>query len=213
MILGVIENASTVVQEAERVMAFLQKSRKAYVEAHATDFASQDDVAHYLSDWVANYEISDYLVAEAKEDSLLEAVHFFRYNQMPECETATYEERLRLQDESVFGTAVPGGADDKSIAELEAGATRFFVERFLPEHALLRPEHWSQQRMQQDGKPPVFVVDVNNHFVAAVPLIIEPSSESQGGPTLLVVDTTRGSSIPNSALVYLFDLAFGEQKA
>lgn len=206
-----LENPSAVAEEAERVMAFLQECRNSYVKTHPSDFDSQFGIAHYMSDWVANYEISDYLLGEAQRGSLIESVHFFRYNQMPELATATHEERLRLEDERCFGIAVPGASDSKVIAELEPGATRFFVERFLPEHILLRPEHWVKDN--EGTLPPVFVVDVNDHFVAAVPLIIEPSSDSPGGPTLLVVNTTRGDYLKNPALVYLFDLAFGTQHA
>lgn len=207
-----LEDPSAVAAEAERVMAFLQECRQVYVDANTPDFKSPSEVAHYKSDWVANYEISDYLVAEAGRGSLLDSVHFFRYNQIPELESATHEERLRLEDERCFGSALPGGGDCKVNAELEPGATRFFVERFLPEHALLRPEQWARHR-ERDAAPPVFVVDVHDHFVAAVPLVIEPSSDTAGGPTLLVVNTTGANYLHNPALVYLFDLVFGESRA
>lgn len=211
-VIAKLEDPSVVTAEAERVMAFIQDCRKCYIDSHSSDFKSTCEVARYKSDWVANYEISDYLVAEAGRGSLLDSVHFFRYNQMPEIGTATHEERVRLEDERCFGSAVPGGADSKVLAELEPGATRFFVERFLPGHALLRPEQWATER-DQDSPPPVFVVDVNDHFVVAVPLVIEPSSDTTGGPTLFVVNTTSANYLHSPALVYLFDLVFGETKA
>lgn len=205
-----LENPNLVAAEAEHFMNFLQEDRRAYVESHPSDFGSHSDIASYISAWVANYEISDYCLAQAKHGRLAQSIHFFRYNQMPEFETATHEERVRLEEERCFGTAPPGSAVCKKTAELEPGATRFFMERFLPDRSLLRPECWAQQCIKEDAAPPVFIVDVNDHFVVAVPLIIEPSSESQGGPTLLVVNTTRANYLHSPALIYLFDLIFGE---
>ena len=68
---------------------------------------------------------------EATNGVLLDTVHFFRYNQMPEFDTAEHEERERLEEERRFGSALPGGGDKQSAA-LEPGATRFIVERFIP---------------------------------------------------------------------------------
>lgn len=208
-IFSTLESQTCVATEAERVMGFVQERRQVYIDSHSSDFHSSRDIANYRSDWVANYEISDYFLAEAKQGRLLESVHFFRYNQTPEFESATHEERTRLKEEFVFGGAILGSSDCKATAELDVGATRFFVERFSPDHAQLRPECWLRQCRQKDTAPPVFVVDVNDHFVMAVPLIVEPSPESQGGQTLLVVNTTRANYLHSPALLYLFDLVFG----
>jgi hypothetical protein len=209
-IFDMLEKPSVVAAEVEKAMAFVHACRQDYVDSHASDFCSPDDVAHYMSDWVANYEISDYLAAAARQGSLTRSVHFFRYNQMPEIESATHEERTRLQEESCFGRALAGEPVCKGTAQLEQGGTRFFAESFLPHHALFRPEQWKREHASKcDEAPPVFVVDVNGHFVVAVPLIIEASANCQGGRALLVLNTTRGSYIHSPALVYLFDLVWG----
>jgi len=205
-----LQDPSEVAAKAESMMQFLQQCRKRYVNDHLSDFHGAGDDSHYMRDWVANYEISDYLCGQAEQELLPDNIHFFRYNQMPEIETATHEERMRLEEERCFGVAVSDG--DKVTAKLEPGATRFIVERFTSEHALLRPEHWFKQKTSEDQAPPVFVVDVNDHFVAAVPLfVVENPSKPAGEPVLIVVNTTGSSYLRSPALVYLFDLAFGKE--
>merc|ERR1712232_93881 len=147
-LLAEVEKTCLVEKEAERVMAFLKDRRSKYIADNTSEFPEKTEESHYMTDWVANYEISDYLLDQSKQEAMLDSVHFFRYNQMPEIESAEHEELMRLQEEVCFGRAVPGGSDSKLTAELEPGATRFFVETFSPEHAQLRPESWCQQHLR-----------------------------------------------------------------
>lgn len=205
-----LEDLDVVSGEVERVMKFVQQCRHEYIEKHTTRFENPSvDIPHYQSDWVANYEISDFLRTEAATGALSDSIHFFRYNQMPEFDEAKHEERERMEEERCFGSAVIPG--DKQSAPLQPGATRFIVECFVaPEQGLRRPEHWAQAHMEH-GTPAVFVVDVNGHFVVAVPLKIQEMLGDAVVHTLVVINTSSACYLDSPALVYLFDLAFGEK--
>ena len=50
-----------------------------------------------MCNWVANYEISDFFKAKPHQ------VTFFRYNQYPERDASTFEEKERMIEEKPFG--------------------------------------------------------------------------------------------------------------
>lgn len=204
-LLGFIEstlsNVDCVTARIKDAMYFIQDSRKSYVRDHIIDFPTEEGRSQYLRAWVANYEISDYL----QQGTVLENVYFFRYNQWPERNEATHEECKRMEEEREFGSDVTG---DKGSVPLKDGATRFIVERFMPERKLQRPEVWlAEQEMMVSFEscrlPSVFIVDVNGHFVVAF------NTELEGKPTLIVINTTVGSYLHWPALSYIYDLVFG----
>jgi hypothetical protein len=57
---GVTPSDRNVLPGLEQAMAAIAQSRKAYVDAHCEMFSEQDR-KNYLRDWVANYEIVDFL--------------------------------------------------------------------------------------------------------------------------------------------------------
>ena len=53
--LDLLCNKDVMLAEVRKAMAFIQKSRQAYVCEHASDFATDRDQSSYLRDWVANF--------------------------------------------------------------------------------------------------------------------------------------------------------------
>eukprot|EP00933_Yihiella_yeosuensis_P002227 TRINITY_DN10368_c0_g4_i1.p1 TRINITY_DN10368_c0_g4~~TRINITY_DN10368_c0_g4_i1.p1 ORF type:complete len:317 (-),score=58.27 TRINITY_DN10368_c0_g4_i1:82-1032(-) len=215
-----LQDQSKVVTQVSRAMAYISKARRAFIAERAADFKDKELQRRYMSDWVANYEISDFLrsqASQAEKDGFPKNLFFFRYNQMPEIDDAKHEELARLEEERCFGGRLLGSAGDKATCELEPGASRFIVEQFLPTRDLLRPSDWalaSSASTSTRESPDVFIVDVNGHFVAAAAMYIEEEGEascSESMPTLLVINTTHGNYLDRPALTYLFDLAFCEQ--
>lgn len=196
-----LKNVNTVMSRVEDAMRFIQDSRKAYIEEHEKDFPSHDEKEEYMRAWVANYEISDYL----QTYKVSQNVYFFRYNQWPERDDATHEERDRMEEEREFGSDAVG---NKGNVPLMDGATRFLLERFQPQRMLQRPETWHSEYETEVSfggpvHPCVFVVDVNGHFLVAFDAILD------GKLTLVVINTTAGSYLQYPALSYIFDLVFG----
>lgn len=184
-------------------MEVIAQSRRAWVANHAADFPTDASRNNYLSAWVANYEISDFLQAKASRACLdCHPVHFVRYNQWPQYRTATHEERARLVEEERFG----GSSDADGRVNYREGDSVFIVESFRPERRLESPEEFLQ------GHPPcrapgVFVADLNGHFVTCVAVHLEtPSGEEK--PTLIVVNTTGTRYLDNLTCAFIFDLCF-----
>lgn len=123
-------------------MEFVAASRSAWIANHPADFKSEASRSNYLTAWVANYEISDFLrlkATPAAPDSV--PVHFVRYNQWPQYSTATHEERARMVEEKRFG----GSADSAGQASYGPNDALFVVESFTPQRVLQRPEEFVQR--------------------------------------------------------------------
>jgi len=186
-----LQEPDVVMMEVRAAMQFVQQSRSAYVCAHKDQFRSASSERKYMRNWVANYELSDYLIQQGGRAA---GITFVRYNQWPERGDAEHEEAERMQlEESIFGGTAQG---DKAKVQLEAGAARFIVEEFVPARRLTRVPDW-----EASGENPVFVIDLNGHFVAALALTID------GCHTLALFNTTSANYI-NDAAGATFDLAF-----
>jgi len=211
-IVSYLQDLTRVTPEVEKVMKAISKWREAYVEAHASDFKNERERKKYQSDWVANYEISDYLTqtkAESKE-GLGEGgtpahLHFFRYNQWPERGDAKHEEKARMTEEKPFGGESLG---DKATVEMEKGASRFIIESFSPSRKLRRPGAWVtlQRDTKTLGKNHVFLLDVNGHFVTSFACRLKRDNDVI--PALVVINTTSSSYLSNGAPAAAFDAAF-----
>eukprot|EP00696_Hemimastix_kukwesjijk_P019574 gnl/Hemi2/8889_TR3073_c0_g1_i1.p1 gnl/Hemi2/8889_TR3073_c0_g1~~gnl/Hemi2/8889_TR3073_c0_g1_i1.p1 ORF type:complete len:101 (+),score=3.45 gnl/Hemi2/8889_TR3073_c0_g1_i1:317-619(+) len=65
----------SVIQGIKRVMIWIHQQRHRYVDAHPASFPTAREKAYYLSDWVANYELSDWLHSQRASH---QNVHFVR---------------------------------------------------------------------------------------------------------------------------------------
>jgi len=207
-----------VVWQVENVIKYISEARGGYISRNKGSFKNKKIIDRYRSDWVANYEISDYL----RQQVMCESVHFVRYNQWPERNGATYEEKERLVEEKVFGGKVCG---DKVSVSLEEGASRFIVESFHPSRRLYRPEDWIKINAQKtteskesrdspiNHRPQIFVLDLNGHFACCFSCVVAKSSNSKKSGVeqvrvLIVINTTSASYLSAGAPCAAFDLAF-----
>eukprot|EP00929_Paragymnodinium_shiwhaense_P075982 TRINITY_DN38959_c0_g1_i1.p1 TRINITY_DN38959_c0_g1~~TRINITY_DN38959_c0_g1_i1.p1 ORF type:complete len:316 (-),score=37.21 TRINITY_DN38959_c0_g1_i1:467-1321(-) len=130
------EAVEPVLREA---MAFVSARRRAWIESHARDFPSEAERNRYMTAWVANYEISDFLRQRAEEDPTDTPCQLFaRYNQWPERKVATQEEHVRLLEEERFG----GCTDEKGHVTYGPDDAMFIVETIRPSRALQTPQEF-----------------------------------------------------------------------
>lgn len=214
--------------ELADVMAHIRASRERWIAEHAADFPDDRSRRDYLTAWVANYEISDYLACQTAEDA--NGIVFLRFNQWPERGSAKHEEAARLQiEEARFG----GGEGDKADTATYSGAdpdtySMFVVEDFgtdrgiapddrdgaAPEGPVLRtPAEWLEARHAREKlrHAKVFILDLNGHFCVAVPHA--HPKEVPGGLdcSLMLLNTTQASYLGGTGGLIAsvaFDLAF-----
>lgn len=177
---------------AEAVRA-VYLSRTAWLDAHSKDFTP---VARqrYLSAWVANFEISDWLREKSPP-----GVYFARYNQWPEFGVSTHEEAERLIEEKQFG-----GKTGPEGNVYGPGEAVFFVEQFRP-WKFLRPEEFNPPLLH----PLVLAADLNGHFVTCAALKLREGETEV--PMLLVLNTTGTKYADHCG--YVFDLCFHPEAA
>ena len=199
-----LQNVSEMEPEVRKVMAHMEKSRATYIMANKSDFKSPGEERQYMTAWAANYELSDYLKDCAKAGRIGPNVFFLRYNQWPERNTASHEELQRLVEEEPFGGHNTG---DKANVQLEEGAQRFILERFLPDGTSQLQSTDEFLKGHKSFVGAIFVLDLNGHFATAV------ASGPLHDPTLIVVNTTRGNYIRSGGgggciPLVAFDLAY-----
>uniref|UniRef100_A0A7S0CW42 Uncharacterized protein n=2 Tax=Amorphochlora amoebiformis TaxID=1561963 RepID=A0A7S0CW42_9EUKA len=217
-----------VIDEVRKIMSFVHDTRQEYLKKHESKFP-ENEKDRYQRDWVANYEISDYLIKNAKDDAKEEKgekkacymcnkprVHFLRYNQWPERDGAKHEEKERLIEEKPFGGIKTG---DKATVSLEEEAARFIVESFTPKRKLYRPEEWSERYLRSARMEfkedevearlfQIFVLDVNGHFTCGFSCLLSKDPQKPPVPTLVTINTTSASYLDNSCVAAAFDLSF-----
>ena len=193
-------DASVVLPVVREAMTFVHARRSAWVDSHPADFAAPDARRRYLREWVANYEISDWLRGRGQA-----GVHFARYNQWPQHEVASHEERQRLVEEQHLG----GRCTPEGVSVFGDDDAAFFVEVAHPERSFVRPEGYAPAMVP----PPVLAADLNGHFVTCTALMLRAeegsSGEGRNAPpvrTLVVINTTGTSYADHCA--HLFDLCF-----
>ncbi|KAJ3450226.1 hypothetical protein M0812_06395 [Anaeramoeba flamelloides] len=68
--LELLKKQNTLLNSTEDVMDFIQFDRSAYIEKYSSEFELPIDKRKYLRDWVANYEIGDYLFKYKKNTDI-----------------------------------------------------------------------------------------------------------------------------------------------
>jgi hypothetical protein len=212
-------SVESVIPMVEEVVRFIQGRRRLYVENHASEFGSEKEKELYCSAWVANYEISDFCREFSKGAQLeqcegpldtrttvgqasLRSLAFCRYNQYPQRPVSTHEEHVRLAEEACFG----GKSGNDEVVTYGENDCVFFIETFGKDDqktGFHRPEGWEESAGRKSAET-VLCVDLNGHFVAAAPLILE---EEDGLKKCLLIVNTTGISYLQSA-GHVFDLAF-----
>lgn len=178
-----LNDLSTMKRRYEAVMAPILEWRKTYIKNNEDKF-SQEQKDHYIKDWVANYEISDWLKLVKNEK-----VCFIRtVEYSPDTyDKATYEEKERLLEELPFFEKYRILIDDPLLDK----SNKY----------LWHPEEWLTK---SQNTPKVFVVDVIGHFVVALPIICE------GNNMLLVINSYTPDSCGTMPISSFFELFFNK---
>jgi len=195
----VLKNMEVVLPEVRKAMEFVQNSRASYIMNHAAEFSSDRQKKSYMQNWVANYEISDFLrhCHETEgESAVAEHIHFLRFNQWPEYGAASHEEKLRLEEEEARFGGSPGEKGSTTYREEDSV---FIFEKFAPERLLLSAQEYAvrcrEQSSSDQHSTKAFILDLNGHFAVAVRCNLSLGDE----PTMLVFNTTSTTYFTGSA--------------
>lgn len=173
-----LSHPAAIMESTREMMSWLRDCRRSYILAHKYSFptefinsGTEHDEAKYISDWVANYEISQWMNKKANK-----ALHFVRCIER-EFDNVYHEEKERLIDEKPF-------LDLKMFFDttIVTGETRMF-----------RPSEWLNNFLPSvESTPPVFIGDVGGHFVVLKPVLLE----SDGGevPCIILLNTYHPNS-------------------
>ena len=175
------------------MMKAINEDRRKYIDNFGAEFETQRDKEGYITDWVANYEISDMMLRAPIE--IRQRLHFVRHIERGNVKR---EEARRLVEEKPFL-----GVEffiESFVSEEEAHPEKE-GSRNCGERILLNPFEWktffanrlqatmaledshlaSLTRIPED----VFIVDLQGHFGVAKPMVLN------GVPTLVLINTTQ----------------------
>ena len=172
----ILSHPASVLEEVREMMAWLMDTRHKYVLNHKSSFPVEfinsgtvHDEERYLRDWVANYEISDWLKMNKNG-----RIHFVRRLER-DIENVHHEEKARLKEEEGF-------LDLNMFYDvtLENGET-----------LRTRPSEWVERFASTiESEPPVFIADVEGHFVVLKPIIFIAPDGSES-PLILLLNTYK----------------------
>jgi len=135
------------INKLEEPMIYVQSSRFSYITNNHHEFNNENSTDKYMKDWVANYEISDYLNLNPNPRII------FLRNIERKPQTCNHEELRRLQEE------VPFLGED------------FFLEQYSPTTGrtkLYSPKQWIMEKCDQIEKL-VVIADLLGHFAILLP--------------------------------------------
>ena len=199
LVKDILLNLDIVLPCLQEVMRFTRHSRDAFAIAHGQ---TQADSAA-LREWVANFELSDYLRYKAFRCDETSCPIFVRYNQWPQRKEATPDEFERLIEEERFGGVSHKGGQ----VTYKENESVYFVDMLIEGGVFYSPTEFSENQLCDESElqccaPRVVVVDLNGHFAAALAV------RDENGPQLIVFNTTRGSYLQTPSVVWAFDSLF-----
>ena len=135
----------------DEAMTFTMKDRFTYCDK-STEIMTTTEREAYLRDWIANYEISDFIqnIPQTKFP-----IAFFRHNQTVDLPDAKHVERRVIMEEEVpLGESAP-----------------FFIEMFFPRRMFISSKNEFIEECATrcvDPKSVIWIVDLNGHFNVAI---------------------------------------------
>ena len=171
-------------------MDLWNKWRQKWIKDHQIMFTAEEELK-YMQDWVANYEISDWVEKEQSNKQ----IGFVRRIEN-DFASLTHEEKERVDEEIPFRNKYSLFMDDPFLSA-------------SPNSKLWCPEDWVRE-FHKNPTPRVFVVDVGGHFVAAKPIRIREGDSCT--PVMLVINSYTPNCLPNTIISSLYSLFF-EQDA
>jgi hypothetical protein len=201
----ILTNFDQVEPELRRAFVFIQDSRRAFGLSSAL---SKQETAAMLSQWIANYEIGDFMSVHSRSDR----TQFVRMNQWPARATASPDVCLRLSEEERFGGRLLG--DDRIV--YGENDSVFFIQTFRPQPTLHSPGEWllAGGAVRASERPRILILDLNGHFAVAVACNLRPAAGGQAEPperSLLLFNTTSTDYLSSEAVAWAYDSMFPPQ--
>jgi hypothetical protein len=174
-----LRNLESFQSALENAGEYYHQDRVEYLKRYASEFETEDEKNHYLNDWIANYEISDFMRLKMKDPK----VHFIR---RIEKGTVKHEELRRV-------------AEEKPFREYE-----FFVELFVTEEEkspeelqrrLVTASEWRELRRSGVHNGNTFIFDTLGHFVLLKALYFRKAENEEPIPVLALLNTSKGLQI------------------
>jgi hypothetical protein len=132
--LDISKSKEEILKRVEKVMKFIHNDRSNYIKKFKQDFKSQKEITTYMQDWVANYEISDFMKKNQNKEI------FFIRNIERDLNSIKHEEFKRVSEEENFRDEL------------------FFIEECVG-NQFKKPKEWKVP----EGSP-VFISDLGGHF-------------------------------------------------
>ncbi|KAJ5075228.1 hypothetical protein M0811_07581 [Anaeramoeba ignava] len=187
----------------EDAMKFIQNDRENYVKTHSNEFSTEKEKENYLRDWVANYEISDYIKYKANPNVIFSR---FIERDFGPFSKLNHEEKRRLEEEVPFRKY------------------KFFLDSPNPkkgeQNILQNPEEWLNENIKNENitknendsqidwkSNKIIITDSTGHFTVSLPLILLQNQKKTN--TLLVLNSLNYAVYSSQPLFkHLFELWF-----
>ena len=189
----ILSHPAGVLEDVRGMMAWLLDTRQKYVLHHKSSFPVElinsgtvKDEERYLQDWVANYEISDWLRKNRNA-----SIHFVRRIERDLGEVL-HEEKSRLSEEEPF-----------------SHLNMFYdVTTETGETLHLSPSQWLERfGGSLETHPPVFIADVGGHFVVLKPVILVGKGGSES-PLIILLNTYKPDYTKVPTVTGTFNMLF-----
>lgn len=194
----------------------IQGIRRSFVQKYNASvdptFAAPLDMADALRQWVANYELGDFLIRHSTSPATV----FFRVNEYLDIHEATPDHRPRLEKEDAQFGGRRGAGGEPIYAEHES---IYFMQRFGAHAGFVSPSDWrclpGDQTKVDDAGTRIIALDLAGHFVTAIACMLQVDAINNEDPTtpsvqpaLIVFNSTHTSYLLNSSVAYAFDTFF-----
>ncbi|KAH3761658.1 hypothetical protein Pelo_6508 [Pelomyxa schiedti] len=185
--LRTVQDTASVNSEIAKIMQHIHDQRYCYMIDHSDEFPRHAERDSYLRDWVANYEISDWMGITNPQFG--NCIQFARQVE-PHPEKLKHEELQRVVEEVPF-RGLP-----------------FFMETYSPNRKLQTPQEWlaSYNNHHFDPMQVVYIVDLLGHFAVAKAAVITDNSGTSRNVLFLL--NSLGSYVDRPIMKSLYNMIF-----
>lgn len=166
--------------------------RCSWINNHINDFSDDIEKKSYISNWVANYEISDWIKMNNDPN-----IAFIRIVGLEDEDKVLHEEGIRYKEEAPFRENYSIFIDDP------------FLKNNENNNSFWTPENWIENHfaLPFSERAKVFIADVSGHFVVFKPVLFLMNDGSKT-PLLLLINSFKQNTLPNYVASAFFDLYF-----
>jgi hypothetical protein len=189
-----LRQPDTLLQSVDQVMQAIQQMRATYLtsEKGRASIQTETERKRYQKDWVANFEISDWLVSQRNEN-----VVFARTIDLDNDQEHEELERMSVQqpfeDQALFLDSSDG----------KGGQTLQHCSTWLEGHPL----------QAYHIRKPVFIADGRGHFFVMKPTLVTDSKQPDTPPreVLIVLNSTKALQLHKGIVEEIYRLVFDRQ--